>query len=132
MIGAVRQDGGDCMTVERALNAEVFVSYVRGILLPTLKAGDRLVMDNRSAHKDRKALELLKDAGVAVRFLLAHSPDFNPIELMWSKAKALLRKAEARPTRHFCWRSVTPSHASHKRTPPIGLPIAGMGLFEIL
>jgi transposase len=53
-------------------------------------------MDNPSAHKDRQALGLLKDAGVKVRFLPAHSPDPNPIELMWSNVKALLRKAEAR------------------------------------
>lgn len=97
MIGAVRQDGGTaCMTVEGAVNAEVFRSYIREILLPTLKAGDILVMDNLSAHKDREALDLLKDAGVTVRFLPAYSPDLNPIELMWSKVKALLRKAEAR------------------------------------
>lgn len=97
MIGAVRQDGGTaCMTVEGAVNAEVFRSYVSEILLPTLRTGDILVMDNLSAHKDRLALDLLKDAGVTVRFLPAYSPDLNPIELMWSKAKALLRKAEAR------------------------------------
>ena len=97
MIGAVRQDGGTaCMTVEGAVNAEVFRSYIREILLPTLKAGDILVMDNLSAHKDREALDLLEDAGVTVRFLPAYSPDLNPIELMWSKVKALLRKAEAR------------------------------------
>ena len=97
MIGAVRQDGGTaCMTVEGAVNAEVFRSYIREVLLPTLKAGDILVMDNLSAHKDREALDLLKDAGVTVRFLPAYSPDLNPIELMWSKVKALLRKAEAR------------------------------------
>jgi transposase len=97
MIGSIRQDGTTaCMTVEGAVNAEVFRSYVGEILLPTLKAGDILVMDNLSAHKDRQALDLLKDAGVKVRFLPAYSPDLNPIELMWSKVKALLRKAEAR------------------------------------
>jgi len=97
MIGSVRQDGTTaCMTVEGAVNAEVFRCYVREILLPTLKAGDILVMDNLSAHKDSEALDLLKSAGVKVRFLPAYSPDLNPIELMWSKVKALLRKAEAR------------------------------------
>jgi transposase len=97
MIGSVRQDGTTaCMTVEGAVNAEVFRSYVSEVLLPTLSAGDILVMDNLSAHKDHQALDLLKSAGVTVRFLPAYSPDFNPIELMWSKVKALLRKAEAR------------------------------------
>lgn len=97
MIGAVRQDGRTaCMTVEGALNAEVFRCYVREILLPTLTPGDILVMDNLSAHKDREALHLLAQAGIKVRFLPAYSPDFNPIELMWSKVKAFLRKVEAR------------------------------------
>ena len=97
MIGSVRQDGATaCMTVEGAVNAEVFRCYVREILLPTLKEGDILLMDNLSAHKDRQALDLLRNAGVTVRFLPAYSPDLNPIELMWSKVKAILRKAEAR------------------------------------
>lgn len=97
MIGSVRQDGSTaCMTIEGAINAEVFRIYVRDVLLPTLKAGDILVMDNLSSHKDKEALAILREAGVTVRFLPAYSPDYNPIEMMWSKVKALLRKAEAR------------------------------------
>lgn len=97
MIGAVRQDGSTaCMTVEGAVNAEIFRSYVREVLLPTMRAGDILVMDNLSTHKDQESLDLLKNAGVNVRFLPAYSPDYNPIELMWSKVKAYLRKVEAR------------------------------------
>ncbi|MBU6170951.1 MAG: IS630 family transposase [Verrucomicrobia bacterium] len=97
MIGAVRQDGSTaCMTIEGAINAEIFRAYVRDVLLPTLKAGDILVMDNLSTHKDRQALELLYQAGVTVRFLPAYSPDYNPIEMMWSKVKSILRKTEAR------------------------------------
>ncbi len=97
MIGAVRQDGSTaCMTVEGAVNAEIFRSYVREVLLPTMRAGDILVMDNLSTHKDQESLDLLKNAGVTVRFLPAYSPDYNPIELMWSKVKAYLRKVEAR------------------------------------
>lgn len=97
MIGSVRQNGETaCMTIEGAVNSEVFRVYIREVLLPTLTPGDVLVMDNLSAHKDGQALRMLKDAGVIVRFLPAYSPDYNPIELMWSKVKALLRKAEAR------------------------------------
>lgn len=84
------------MTIEGAINAEIFRAYVRDVLLPTLKAGDILVMDNLSTHKDRQALELLYQAGVTVRFLPAYSPDYNPIEMMWSKVKSILRKTEAR------------------------------------
>ncbi len=97
MIGSVRQDGSTaCMTVEGAVNSETFRTYVREVLLPALRPGDILVMDNPGAHKDKQALALLKEAGVTVRFLPAYSPDYNPIELMWSKVKSLLRKAEAR------------------------------------
>ena len=97
LIGSVRQDGSTaCMTVEGALNAEVFRTYIREILLPALSPGDILVMDNLSTHQYREALGLLEEAGVKVRFLPAYSPDLNPIELMWSKVKALFRKAEAR------------------------------------
>ena len=97
MIGSVRQDGSTaCMTVEGAVNAEVFRCYVREILLPSLMAGDILVMDNLSAHKDSQALDLLKSAGDTVRFLPAYSPDLNPIEKLFAKLKALLRKAAPR------------------------------------
>ena len=88
MIGAVRQNGQTaCMTIEGAINAEVFRVYVRDVLLPTLQAGDILVMDNLSSHKDRQSLEMLNEAGVIVRFLPAYSPDYNPIELMWAKIR---------------------------------------------
>lgn len=97
MIGAVRIDGSTaCMTIEGATNAEVFRAYVKEVLLPTLKPGDILVMDNLSAHKDSRALEMLAARDVEVRFLPPYSPDLNPIELMWSKVKNLLRGAEAR------------------------------------
>ena len=84
------------MTIEGAVNSEVFRLYVREVLLPTLTPGDVLVMDNLSAHKDGQTLAMLKEAGVTVRFLPAYSPDYNPIELMWSKVKSILRKIEAR------------------------------------
>jgi transposase len=97
MIGSVRQSGETaCMTIEGAVNSEVFRLYVREVLLPTLTPGDVLVMDNLSAHKDGQTLSMLKEAGVTVRFLPAYSPDYNPIELMWSKVKSILRKIEAR------------------------------------
>jgi transposase len=97
MISSVRLDGTTaCMTVEGATNTEVFHAYVREVLLPSLRPGDIVVMDNLGAHKNERTLALIEQAGAEVRFLPAYSPDLNPIEMMWSKVKALLRKAQAR------------------------------------
>ena len=97
MISSVRLDGSSaCMTIDGATNTEVFQAYVRAILVPTLRAGDIVVMDNLGAHKNEATLALIIAAGAQPRFLPAYSPDLNPIEMMWSKVKALLRAAEAR------------------------------------
>lgn len=97
MISSVRLSGQTaCMTIEGATNTEVFHAYVREILVPTLEPGDIVVLDNLGAHKNDRTLALIEKAGAEVRFLPAYSPDLNPIELMWSKVKTLLRKAQAR------------------------------------
>lgn len=97
MISSVRLDGTTaCMTIEGATNAEVFQAYVREVLVPSLRPGDIVVMDNLGAHKNERTLALIEQAGAEVRFLPAYSPDLNPIEMMWRKVKALLRKAQAR------------------------------------
>jgi transposase len=97
MISSVRLDGTSaCMTIDGATNTEVFQAYVREILVPTLRPGDIVVMDNLGAHKNEATLALITAAGAQTRFLPAYSPDFNPIEKMWSKVKAFLRAAEAR------------------------------------
>jgi transposase len=97
MIGALRVDGSAaCMTIEGATDTKVFLAYVEQVLAPTLRPGDVVVMDNLSPHKNQSALELIARARAQVLFLPAYSPDFNPIEKMWSKLKAYLRKAEAR------------------------------------
>jgi transposase len=97
MIGALRLDGSTaCMTIEGATDTEVFRSYIQQVLAPTLRPGDIVVMDNLSPHKSQPTLELMARAEVQVLFLPAYSPDFNPIEKMWSKLKAYLRKTEAR------------------------------------
>jgi transposase len=97
MISSVRLDGTSaCMTIEGATNTEVFHAYVRVVLVPSLRPGDIVVMDNLGAHKNERTLALIEEAGAEVRFLPAYSPDLNPIEMMWSKVKALLRKAQAR------------------------------------
>ena len=97
MISSVRVDGTTaCMTIEGATNTEVFHAYVRVVLVPSLRVGDIVVLDNLGAHKNKRTLALIEQAGAEVRFLPAYSPDLNPIEMMWSKVKALLRKKQAR------------------------------------
>ena len=97
MISSIRLDGTTaCMTLAGATDTEVFRTYVDKVLVPTLRNGDIVVMDNLGAHKSPATLALIKAAGAEARFLPAYSPDFNPIEKMWSKVKAHLRSAEAR------------------------------------
>lgn len=97
MISSVRLDGSTaCMTIEGATDTAVFQAYVREILSPSLRPGDIVIMDNLSPHKNDQTLALIAAAGATARFLPAYSPDLNPIEMMWSKVKALLRASEAR------------------------------------
>jgi len=97
MIGALRLEGpGACVSIEGATDTEVFEAYVREALCPTLRPGDVVIMDNLSPHKGAPVLRLIAQAGAEVRFLPAYSPDLNPIEPMWSKVKAGLRRVEAR------------------------------------
>jgi transposase len=97
MLSSVRLDGSTaCMVVDGATNKEVFQAYVQRILLPTLKTGDIVVMDNLSAHKSQQVRELIKSVGAELWYLPAYSPDLNPIEKMWSKIKSILRTLKAR------------------------------------
>ena len=97
MLSALRADGRTaCMVVAGATDRAVFREYVRRVLAPTLQAGDRVVLDNLSAHKDPRAHELIRARGATLVFLPPYSPDLNPIEKMWSKLKEWLRSAKAR------------------------------------
>jgi transposase len=97
MISSIRWDGTTaCMAIDSATDTEVFQTYVRHVLCPTLRPGDIVVMDNLSPHKNELTLQLIRAVGAETRFLPAYSPDLNPIEKMWSKVKTLLRGAEAR------------------------------------
>lgn len=97
MISSIRLDGSAaCMTIPGPTTTEVFRVYVGTVLVPTLGPGDVVVMDNLSPHKDPETLHLIRQAGAEVLFLPPYSPDFNPIEKMWSKLKAWLRSAKAR------------------------------------
>jgi transposase len=97
MIAAMRLDGSTaCLAIEGATDAEVFRTYVEQVLVPTLRQGDIVVMDNLAAHKTEATLALIRAAGAEALFLPAYSPDLNPIERMWSKVKNALRSAAAR------------------------------------
>lgn len=97
MISAIRLDGSTAaMAIEGATDTEVFRAYVEKVLCPMLRAGDIVVMDNLSPHKNELTLSLIEVAGASVLFLPPYSPDLNPIEKMWSKEKQSLRSVEAR------------------------------------
>lgn len=81
MISSVRLDGSTaCMVVDGATNKDIFHAYVEHILLPTLKTGDIVVMDNLSAHKNQKVRDMIESVGAQLWFLPPYSPDLNPIK----------------------------------------------------
>ena len=84
------------MVVDGATTKDIFKAYVEHILLPTLKAGDIVVLDNLSAHKNKEIRDLIESIGAELWFLPPYSPDLNPIEKMWSKIKSILRRLKAR------------------------------------
>jgi transposase len=97
MISSIRLDGTTaCMTIDCPTDTDVFRTYVAEVLCPTLHKGDLVIMDNLAPHKSGPTLDLIKEAGAQAVFLPAYSPDFNPIEKMWSKVKNTLRSTEAR------------------------------------
>ena len=73
-----------------------FLDYLKNVLIPTLHKGDIVVMDNMRTHHIKEVQLLLQDADVKLLYLPAYSPDLNPIENMWSKIKAILRKMKIR------------------------------------
>lgn len=103
-VAALRADGLIAPTVvDGAINGELFEAYVRQQLVPVLRPGDVVVMDNLQCHKRAGVREAIEAAGCRLLHLPAYSPDFNPIEQAFSKLKALLRKAGER-TVEGLWR----------------------------
>lgn len=84
------------LVIDGPINGEWFEAYVAQVLVPTLKPGDVVILDNLSSHKRLAAREMIEAAGARMLFLPPYSPDFNPIEKAFSKLKALLRKAAER------------------------------------
>ena len=99
LTAAVRLGGvpeSACLAFDGATNTACFEAYVERCLVPALRPGDIVVMDNLACHKTAEAERLMAGAGASVRYLPAYSPDLNPIERLFSKLKAALRKAKAR------------------------------------
>ena len=111
VLGSVPKNWGDSVTVAACLtdegivapffrhgsmNGEWMEAYVEQVLVAELREGDVFVMDNLSAHKGARVRALIEARGAELVFLPPYSPDLNPIELAWSKMKAILRKLKAR------------------------------------
>jgi transposase len=97
LIAALTLDGlGAPMVLEGAMDREAFVAWLRHFLVPTLRPGRVVVMDNLSVHKGRQVRQIIEGAGCDLVYLPAYSPDFAPIEGAYSKVKALLRRAAKR------------------------------------
>jgi transposase len=97
LIAAVRLDGARAPWVfTGAMDGEMFLAWVRQGLVPTLQPEDLVIMDNLATHKVAGVREAIESAGARLRYLPPYSPDFNPIENMWSKIKQLLRSLAPR------------------------------------
>ena len=84
------------LVLDGAIDGDAFLAYVEQFLVPTLTAGDTVVLDNLSSHKIDGVREAIEAAGAALLYLPPYSPDLNPIELAFSKLKRLLRDAATR------------------------------------
>lgn len=97
MISAIRSSGPfAAAVVNGATDSDVFRTYVQHVLAPELAAGDVVILDNLQPHKASGIREMIESAGAMLLYLPPYSPDFNPIEPMWSKVKQHLRSAAAR------------------------------------
>ena len=102
-LAALRHDRIDApWFLEGPIDGESFTIYVEKILLPTLRPGDVVVMDNLGSHRGKIVRQILRSAGVKLFFLPKYSPDLNPIEQVFAKLKHLLRKAAARTVEAVC------------------------------
>jgi len=103
MIAAIGRNGAQAPWVLNGpMDGAAFAVWAEHILVPTLEANDIVVMDNLSVHKNTDARAAIMAVGAQVWDLPPYSPDLNPIEKMWSKVKAYLRKAKARNPDSLC------------------------------
>jgi len=103
LLAALRHDRIDApWLLEGPIDGESFHLYVEKILVPTLRPGDIVIMDNLGSHKGNAIRRLIRSAGAKLLFLPKYSPDLNPIEQVFAKLKHLLRKAAARTVETVC------------------------------
>jgi transposase len=106
LIAALGIEGVRCSTVvDGAVNADVFEAFVEQVLVPQLRPGDVVVMDNLSSHKRSTTRQLIAAVGADLLFLPPYSPDLNPIEMIFAKTKQLLRSLACR-TRDALWQAM--------------------------
>ena len=97
VLSSMRLDGSVAYTTySGGTTGDKFLEYLKETLIPTLKPWDIVVMDNLRTHHIAEVRRLLSQAQVMLMYLPAYSPDLNPIEMMWSKVKAILRKSKER------------------------------------
>ena len=97
IISSIRLNGEQApFMFKGSLNGEVFATYIREVLAPSLRKDDIVIIDNFSAHKVKGALDPVYMVGATVMFLPPYSPDYNPIEKCWSKIKSIIRKIKPR------------------------------------
>lgn len=119
MLCAIRRDGAFAPALfDGPVNGDVFTAWVEQVLIPGLLPGEIVVMDNLSTHRMASVTAMIRAAGFEVRYLPPYSPDFNPIESMWSQVKSVLRKLAARTFDALCEamgkavEAVTPAHCA--------------------
>ncbi len=95
----------DPFVLDGPMNRIVFNEYVRQVLVPELKPGDIVILDNMPGHKGDEATALVEAAGARLLFPPSNTPDLNPVELLFSKLKTLLSKATSRP-REALWTTI--------------------------
>lgn len=105
-LGALRCDRLDApCVIDGPINGSSFLAYVEQILVPALKRDDIVIMDNLGSHKRKAVRKAIRAAGAKLFFLPPYSPDLNPIEQVFSKLKALLRKSDPRSV-ETTWRRI--------------------------
>jgi transposase len=106
LIAALAVTGMHCSTVvDGAVNADIFEAFVEQVLVPQLRPGDLVILDNLSSHKRVRTRALIHAAGAELRYLPPYSPDLNPIEMIFAKIKQLLRSLACR-TQDDLWRAM--------------------------